>query len=164
MKTQLGSRAQQGATLVIALVMLLMLMLMVGSAYTLSGANLKAVGNMQFRNEAIAAADVGIQRVIGSAFTTSPAGEQLAVDINNDGATDYQVSMAPPVCMSAKQSFSQDLCDNDHQEMCSQGWDTVWALNANVADALTGTSVKVRSGVRVHLTDTQKATVCGDEP
>ena len=72
------------AGLVVALVMLLMLMLMVGSAYTLSGTNLKAVGNMQFRNEAIAAANIGIEKVLSSAFTTSPTGEQVNVDINND--------------------------------------------------------------------------------
>ncbi|MBD9512992.1 MULTISPECIES: PilX N-terminal domain-containing pilus assembly protein [Pseudomonadaceae] len=161
MTTQRNSRAQQGATLVVALVMLLMLMLMVGSAYTLSGTNLKAVGNMQFRNEAIAAADVGIQRVIGSAFTAAPAAEQLNVDINNDGTTDYQVSMASPVCMSARPSPSNLACGGGQAAMCSTGWDTVWGLNADVTDAVTGTSVRVRSGVRVHLTDSQKVAACG---
>lgn len=152
---------QRGATLLITLVMLLMLMLMVGSAYTLSGTNLKAVGNMQFRDEAIAAADVGIQRVIGSAFTSAPTAEQLNVDINNDGTTDYLVSMATPVCMSARPSASSDVCGGELSSMCSSGWDTVWALSASVVDAVTGTSVKVRSGVRVHLTDTQKIAACG---
>lgn len=159
MKMQPDSRSQQGATLVVALVMLLMLMLMVGSAYTLSGANLKAVGNMQFRNEAIAAADVGIQRVIGSAFTGSPTAELIDVDINNDGTADYHVSMAAPVCMSVKQSPSTSFCTDG--PMCSKDWDSIWVLNANVTDAVTGTSVKVRSGVRVHLNDAQKSAVCG---
>jgi type II secretory pathway component PulK len=154
-------RSQQGATLVVTLVMLLMLMLMVGSSYTLSGTNLKAVGNMQFRNEAIASANIGIERVLGSAFTTAPTAEQLNVDINNDGTTDYQVSMAAPICLSAKQSAGSSLCGNGTLPMCSQDWNTVWELNATVTDAVTGTAVKVRSGVRVQLTDTQKRTVCG---
>lgn len=161
MKTNGKSGGQRGATLVITLVMLLMLMLMVGSAYSLSGTNLKAVGNMQFRNEAIASANIGIERVLGSAFTTAPTAEQLNVDINNDGITDYQVSMAAPVCLSAKQSSVASLCGQQTQPMCSQDWNTVWELNATVTDAVSGTAVKVRSGVRVQLTDTQKRTVCG---
>lgn len=161
MKTHRSMRNQQGATLVVTLVMLLMLMLMVGSSYTLSGTNLKAVGNMQFRNEAIASANIGIERVLGSAFTTSPTAEQLNVDINNDGTTDYQVSMAAPICLSAKQGAGSSLCGKQTQSMCSQDWNTVWELNATVTDAVTGTAVKVRSGVRVQLTDTQKQTVCG---
>ncbi|MFR0691629.1 hypothetical protein ACLUTX_19685 [Enterobacterales bacterium AE_CKDN230030158-1A_HGKHYDSX7] len=161
MKTKSTMHGQRGATLVISLVMLLMLMLMVGSSYTLSGTNLKAVGNMQFRNEAIASANIGIQRVVASAFTTVPVAEQLDVDINNDGATDYVVSMAVPVCMSAKQSSSSTLCGLGNQSMCAQDWNTIWALNATVTDAVTGTAVNVRSGVRVQLTDTQKRAVCG---
>lgn len=161
MKTYRSKGSQQGATLVITLVMLLMLMLMVGSAYNLSGTNLKAVGNMQFRNEAIASANIGIERVLGSAFTAAPTAEQLNVDINNDGTTDYQVSMATPVCLSAKQTGGSSLCGQQTQGMCSQDWNTVWELNATVTDAVTGTAVKVRSGVRVQLTDTQKRTVCG---
>jgi hypothetical protein len=161
MKKYCSMGSQQGATLVITLVMLLMLMLMVGSAYNLSGTNLKAVGNMQFRNEAIASANIGIERVLSSAFTSAPTAEQLNVDINNDGATDYQVSMAAPVCLSAKQTAGSSLCGLQTQSMCSQDWNTVWELDATVIDAVTGTAVKVRSGVRVQLTDTQKRTVCG---
>lgn len=152
---------QRGATLVVVLVMLLMLMLMVGSAYTLSGSNLKAVGNMQFRNEAIASANIGIQRVLGSAFTTAPTAEQLDIDINNDGTRDYVVNMATPVCASARLTGNDVACGTRTASMCNQDWNTVWTLNATVTDAVSGASVKVRSGVRVQLTDTQKRAVCG---
>ncbi|WP_370599952.1 hypothetical protein [Pseudomonas nitroreducens] len=154
------AQMQRGATLVVTLVMLLMLMLMVGSAYTLSGSNLKAVGNMQFRNEAVASANIGIQRVLASAFTTAPKQENLEVDLNNDGTRDYLVQMAVPVCMSARPSGNSSLCGQQTKGMCSQDWNTVWALNATVIDDLSGASVKVRSGVRVQLTDTQKRAVC----
>lgn len=153
--------SERGATLVVVLVMLLMLMLMVGSAYTLSGTNLKAVGNMQFRNEAIAAANIGIQRVLDSAFTTTPTGEPLDVDINNDGTRDYLVQMATPVCLSARLSGNELHCGEQTKDMCKQDWNTIWALNATVIDEVSGASVKVRSGVRVQLTDTQKRAVCG---
>ena len=155
------AQGQRVATLVVTLVMLLMLMLMVGSAYTLSGSNLKAVGNMQFRNEAIASANIAIQRVLGSAFTTTSTAEDLDIDINNDGTRDYVVNMATPVCARARPSGNASLCGQGTKSMCSQDWNTVWTLNATVTDTLSGASVKVRSGVRVQLTDTQKRTVCG---
>lgn len=151
---------QRGATLVIALVMLLMLMLMVGSAYTLSGSNLKAVGNMQFRNEAIAAANVGIEQVLGSSFTAAPTAEQIAVDLNNDGTTDYTVSMAAPACMRATLSPSNVPTSSGLPGMSSNNWNTVWDLEATVNDAVSGAAVKVRSGVRVQLSDAQKNLVC----
>lgn len=154
--------AQRGATLVITLVMLLMLMLMlmVGSAYTLSGSNLKAVGNMQFRDEAIAAANIGIEQVLGSAFTVAPTAEQINVDINNDGTTDYQVSMAAPACMRATSSPSNVPTSSGLSGMSSNNWNTVWDLDATVNDAVSGAVVRVRSGVRVQLSDAQKKLVC----
>ncbi|MFZ5959284.1 hypothetical protein ACOXVJ_17420 [Pseudomonas knackmussii] len=152
--------SQRGATLVIALVMLLMLMLMVGSAYTLSGSNLKAVGNMQFRNEAIAAANVGIEQVLSSSFTAAPTAEQIAVDLNNDGTTDYTVSMAAPVCMRATTSSPNGPTSSNLPGMSATNWNTVWDLDATVNDAVSGAAVKVRSGVRVQLSDAQKNLVC----
>jgi len=156
-----GRSGQRGATLVVTLVMLLMLMLMVGSAYTLSGTSLKAVSNMQFRNEAIAAANIGIQQVLGSSFTTAPVSQPFNVDINNDGTTDYVVQTAAPVCTSAKQTPSSSACGQRLLPLCKANWDTYWELNATVTDSLSGASVKVRSGVRVQLTDIQKIAACG---
>ena len=52
--------AQHGATLVVGLIMLVLITLMVTSAFMLSSINLKSVGNMQFRDEAVAAANKNI--------------------------------------------------------------------------------------------------------
>ena len=49
--------SQRGITLFVGLIMLVLITLMVTSAFTLSTSNLKSVGNMQARDEAIAAAD-----------------------------------------------------------------------------------------------------------
>ena len=57
MKNLQYSGRQQGAALIVGLIMLLLLTLMVTAAFTLSGVNLKAVGNMQSRAEATAAAN-----------------------------------------------------------------------------------------------------------
>jgi Tfp pilus assembly protein PilX len=64
---------QRGVTLVIGLIMLVLITLMVISAFMLSNTNLKAVGNMQFRDEAIAAANVAIERSLAKTFTLVPS-------------------------------------------------------------------------------------------
>lgn len=65
MKNMKNLYKQQGATLVVGLIMLVMTTLLTVSAFTLSGNNLKAVGNMQYKNEAIAAANMAIEQTIG---------------------------------------------------------------------------------------------------
>jgi type II secretory pathway pseudopilin PulG len=87
--------------LIVALIMLLLLTAVVASTFTLSVTNLKSVTNTQLRNEAIAAANAAIEQVMSSSFTNSPAPESINIDINNDGATDYTVQFAAPVCISA---------------------------------------------------------------
>ena len=59
---------QNGATLVVGLIMLVAITMMMLSAFSLSGGNLKAAGNMQFRNEAIAAARIAIEQTININF------------------------------------------------------------------------------------------------
>ena len=44
--------------------------------------------------------------------------------------------------------------------MASSTWNTVWNLEATVTDPASGASVRVRSGVRVLLTESQKDAVC----
>jgi len=57
---------QRGATLIVGLIMLVLITLMVLSAFTMSSSNLKSVGNMQSRDEATAAANVALEQVLSS--------------------------------------------------------------------------------------------------
>jgi hypothetical protein len=41
-----------------------------------------------------------------------------------------------------------------------QTWNTDWDIDATVADAASGAAVRVREGVRVLLSQTQKNAVC----
>ena len=92
---------QRGVTLIIGMIMLVLITVMVISAYSLSSTNFKAVGNMQFRNEAIAAANKAIEQVVGTNFTTGfitvPAQQTITYDNNNDTVTDYTVTVEQPV-------------------------------------------------------------------
>lgn len=154
--------AQRGFTLFIGLVMLVIITLMVTTAFMLSTTNLKSVGNMQLRDEAIAAANSAIEQVLSSTFTTAPAAEQINVDINNDGTADYVVSVAKPVCIRASIDTAGSVSSITLGTAMSSvaSWNTIWDIEAVVNDARSGAKTTVRSGVRVLLTQTQKNAVC----
>lgn len=159
----ISQRAQRGATLIVGLIMLVLLTLVVTSAFMLSTGNLKAVGNMQSRNEAIAAANKAIEQVLSSPFTNAPSAEQIVVDVDNDPNTpNYSVEIATPVCIRAtvaSPSAPSSLSLGTGMSSASS-WNTVWDVVADVNDAVSGASVHVRQGVRVLLTQSQKNAVC----
>lgn len=159
-----GYGRQQGATLIVGLIMLLLFTLMISSAFMMSSTNLKSVGNMQSRSEALAAANVAIERLIESPFTDSPAAESINVDMNGDSVTDYVVSIAIPVCTQAVEvpatvSGSESGVRSGIITPDSQ-WNTVWDITATVTDSISAASVKVRSGVRVLISQIKKDSVC----
>lgn len=155
-------RFQQGATLIVGLVMLALITVLVTSAFTLSSTNLKSVGNMQFRSEAIAAINKAIEQVMASPFTVAPTAQEITVDINNDGATNYTVAVAAPVCIRATQAGSTTKSSISLGSAMSQvsDWNTVWELDASVNDPVSGASVRARSGVRVVRSQSQKTAEC----
>jgi hypothetical protein len=159
---RLQANAQRGATLVVAMVMLLLFTLLISGAFTMGTVNLKAVGNMQWRDEALAAANVAIEKVIGSPFTDELQAESHFIDINKDDIDDYVVNIAMPECVRATISSAAPKCSVDMPICPSDTWDTVWDIRAVVADESSGARVVVRSGVRVLLSDTRKKAVCPD--
>ncbi|WP_431273548.1 pilus assembly PilX family protein [Variovorax ureilyticus] len=91
--------AQRGAALIVGLIMLVLITLTVVAGFSLSNGNLKAVGNIQVRDEAVAASNRAIEEVLTSLLLPNPDGTptlatpvatQSSVDINNDGVVDYQ--------------------------------------------------------------------------
>lgn len=161
MKTFRFRHGQQGAVIVIAMVMLLVFTVIMAGAFNLSGVNLLAVGNMQSRDEALAAADIAIEQILGSPFATSPAAETIDVDINNDGTNDFTVSVATPVCIRATLSGYAPKCGVELAGACpGNSYNTIWEIRSTVSDAASGAAVVTRSGVRVRLTETQLAAVC----
>lgn len=155
--------AQQGAVLVIGMVLLVMMTVVVISAFSLSLNNLKTVGNLQTRDEAYAAASRAIEQVISSPFTAAPVAQAFNVDINNDGTTDYVVNVAVPVCVQATQVAGGGTGYGSSSGLGFSNpvnYNTVWDLDATVSDAASGTSVRVHQGVRVLLDQSQKDAVC----
>jgi hypothetical protein len=166
MRRSASMRAQRGTTLVIALIMLGLITLLVTSAFTLSTGNIKAVGNMQMRNEALAAANKAIEQVLDTPFTTAPSATTVDADINNDGTTDYVVVINTPTCVSATlvaaAPVSPGMGSSVSLPISGPGdfYQTVWDLSANVTDPASGASVRVRQGVNVLLTQAQYDATC----
>jgi hypothetical protein len=155
---------QRGAVLVIGLIMLVLITLMLVTALNLGTTNFRAMTNMQFRSEAIASANKAIEQVISSPFTAAPAAETINVDLNNDATDDYVVQINVPQCIYASQAFGSDPSSLSLPPSMSAAstWNTVWDLDANVDSAgnAGGAAVRVRSGVRVLLSEVEKDTVC----
>jgi Tfp pilus assembly protein PilX len=105
---------QQGATLMIALIMLIMLTLFAISAMNTSTTNLRVVGNMQAQSEALSASQATIENVISTpAFASSPANavsipcggtpNTLCTDLNGDGTPELRTTLTPtPHCVQAR--------------------------------------------------------------
>ena len=161
----LAMRNEGGAALVIGLIMLVLITLMLIGALNMSTTNFRSVSNMQFREEAIAAANKAIEQVISNNdFTGAPVADEVLVDINDDSVDDYTVAVAPPVCMSAAQANQPVYSDESlgPTMSVSSNWNTVWELDATVSGAenVGEATARVHAGVRALLSQTQKSVVC----
>ena len=154
-------RSQSGATLIVGLIMLVLITVIVLSAFTFSSSNLKSVGNMQIREEALAAANLATEQVIASPFTDAPTAQEINVDINKDGINDYVVVVEAPTCIKAVIASSPG---NTQIGFNTGGggstWNTEWDINSRVTDTASGASVQIRQGVRARLSEVQKNLVC----
>ena len=157
-----GPGRQRGATLIIGLIMIVLITLIVVNAFTLSSSNLKSVGNMQVREEGVAAANQAVERLISSPFTNSLGSQTFTVDINKDGTDDYTVAVATPTCIRASQARAAAPSDVELGEAMSSGstWNTDWQVDATVSDSATGASVQIKQGVRVLLSQSEKDIKC----
>ena len=157
---------EQGTVLVVGLVMLTVITVLATSAFTMSASNVRVVGNQQFRSEAIAAANIALERVIASPFATSPSADEILVDIDKDGDGDYRVLVDRPMCIRGDAIVvtgaapSSVLLGQRFAVMGSTFFQTVWDLNARVVDEITGASVHVRQGVSVLLSQSQFGAAC----
>ena len=154
------ARRQRGATLIVGLIMLVLITLMMLTAFMLSSSNLKSVGNMQHRAEAIAAANVAIEQVISSdTIFITPAAQTVVV-----GA--YSVAVAAPRCLyttpvvipprggsADPNSIMFNVGSSGALEIVAGYLDTYWDIAATVQDGLSGASVEAHQGVRIRLPD-----------
>ena len=175
---------QSGLTLVITLIMMLIVGVVALSSLGGSERNLQIAGNMQHRQEAIAASQAALEQTLSSsAFVRDPlaaAAAPIAVDLNGDGSADREVRLDPaPSCLrvrpikmaeldpavtadlacmgSSAQVSGRDFSSSSSGDsLCGE---SLWNVAAAVSDAVTGAQVRVHQGVgiRIALTDAQNA-------
>ena len=177
MKQSPSPHTQRGATLVVGLIMLVLITVMVVSAFTLSNSNLKSVGNLQVHNEAIAAANKAIEQVVNSwDFSSIPVAQEITVDLTGNGTDNYVVEIAAPVCVSAAShpgsayqlgeagTGVNALTKGDLAAAPTPNFDIIWDVDGKSTAPGTSTSVEVHQGVARTLTQTQCNAACPPAP
>lgn len=159
-------RRERGNTLAVALIMLTVLTLIAVSALNMSTTGIQVVGNMQFQEEAAAAAQQAIEGVISNTNFTLAAPAAQSIDIDQDGGNDYTVAFTPaPACIYYVQfnvAVDNDIptgCYGPGGEMLCY-W-TIWEIVATATDTRTGASATVTQGVRVPAGLNSALAFCG---
>lgn len=150
--------AQRGATLIMGVIFLTLIMLSVAVAFRMSNNNLKAIGNMQAEGEAKAAAERAIEQLISSdtVFKT-PAATTVATD-----AYGVSVALAAPTCIRSVIVDSQTSADPNGNiylrgvtPTAASGYlETYWDIAATATSAATGANVEMHQGVRLIMPST----------
>ena len=161
--------SQRGATLVVALIVLVVLTMFALSAYTTSSMNLKTTSNTQMRAEAQYAAQEAIDHAVStSRFVTTPgdvlvnpcgAANTLCPDYSGDGVSDYTVRLTPePACRKAEAVSSDTLDPRKSADLaCITGQSQQWGVSG--ADTAAGESLC--SNTVWELTAEAKSTITG---
>lgn len=162
---------QRGSTLLVALVMLMLLTLVALSAMNASTTNIQVVGNAQFREEANAAAQMAIEKVVSSDFTINPVPASSVVNV---GGTNYIATVAVPACKSTVPIDNSLLDEKDPLDtVClssgslqntgvmnasgvlstTQSWcyQQTWDVKATVDNSDTGANTNVHQGVSLRV-------------
>jgi Tfp pilus assembly protein PilX len=184
-----GIRKQDGATLVIALIMLVVITLLAVSSLSTTNMNLKVVGNMQSRGEALHATQQAIETVISTPqFIANPANallnpcgtsNTLCTDLNGDGTPDYTTRLNPaPSCVTVKAIKASELNLSNAEDLgCSAGQaqqfgvagapsgeslcaNTAWDITAETNATVSRTRVTVTQGVVVRINADDMASTC----
>lgn len=179
---------QRGATLVMALIFLVLMSLFAINAFLGSTTHLRIVGNMQARNEATAAAQVAIEQVISTeGFAKNPALSASApIEVNN-GSASYTVQVTPtPSCYRVRTVKNSELDPSNASDVgCLRSGtvqtpgieqattaqagqlannslcaDTEWDLRAEVVDARSGAQVAVHQGVALRMIESEAINHC----
>jgi Tfp pilus assembly protein PilX len=132
---------QQGATLIVALVMLVLLTMLAVSSINLSTTNLKIVGNMQAQKYMDAAAQDAIEQVMSTANTfTAPASTTVSTAMGN-----VTVSRADCLGGQIAQGYSAVVANIIPQ-------DNTWEIVATTdPDPVTGASSTIHQGVQMRM-------------
>lgn len=154
---------QHGATLLVSLIMLVLMTLLAVTSFNLGKSSLQIVGNMQHRNEALAAAQEAIEEAISTtrlfespqAVFLNPCGaaNTRCVDVNGDSQSDVTVALTPAPCIAKVQVVKNAALDLSKPD--DAGCTILPPQSFGVAGAVTGDSLcaDILMEVRAEATD-----------
>jgi Tfp pilus assembly protein PilX len=135
------ARDQQGATLVVVLIMLVVLTLFAVAVINLSNLNAKAVGNMQQRKNAEIVAQGAIEQVLSSSAPFYSPAAAVAVTV----PTGMAVNVSNRVCTGSAAATGYSLA----QQLVPE--DDYWDFQVSVTDNVTGASAVVHQGIKIRM-------------
>jgi Tfp pilus assembly protein PilX len=190
----MGARAdckrEDGATLIVALIMLLLMTMVAVAALNMGKSSLQIVSNLQGHNQAVVTANAVNEAVISSTqFFQNPSGSVLGVngtwtntttvDVYGDGKTVLNVNVSPdPKCLTAQPipvtkldlSIPDDAgCAVQQQQTFGQAGtisansicaNSVWEIRTQASDTVTSASGTVVQGTAVRIGTDNEATSC----
>jgi type IV pilus assembly PilX-like protein len=179
-----SKHGQRGISLVLGMIMLVLMTLLAITAFQASNVNLRIAGNMQVRQETLAAAQTATEQVLSSPAFIDPATPPAAATVNLN-STSFTVNFTPaPACKSVVDLPSEDLVPTNPDDFvcipssalpgsssgiflpgsapsapsyCSNAR---WAVIADVADANTGARTTLEQGVAVRISKAAALTAC----
>lgn len=170
---------ERGATLLVALILLVLLTLVVLTGFNLGKSNLLIVSNQQFRGEAVESANSALEEILSrSHFADTPASpfgttNTKSYDVNGDNKPDVTVKVGdtdhpttnPPPCIKSFQVLPVDPNDTENLGCASQvqqsfgvaggaTWgsqcaDVIWEVTAVATDSTTQASATMATGIRI---------------
>jgi Tfp pilus assembly protein PilX len=183
-------RAQRGMALVVGLILLALMTVMAITGFNIGRTSLDIVGNMQARQEVIAAANSAIQEAISTtrlfqapgAIFLEPcdnAANTRCYDTNGDGVDDISVVLDPqPVCIQSQTIPNAALNLTDaNQSGCATGVgqtfgvqgtqtgsslcaNSVWEIVAVATDLVTEAEITITQGAAVRVSTDDVGTHC----
>lgn len=158
--------AQHGAVLIVGMIVLVLLTVIVVGSFNLTRSNQQVIYNQQVSDDAVTAAQVAVERVIGSVQPEdirTLSTYQESVDLNDDNVADYTVTVTVPDCVRRRQASGGQPSDVElGAEMQTPGfWFTDWEFRSVVVDNRTGARATVVQGIRLFQTENEmKASGC----
>ena len=148
-------KRERGATLVIALVMLVLLALFGLSGYHTSVTDMKTSGNMQARTEALNAAQEAIETAISTAqFVTDPAN---ALQTPCGAPNTFCTNTEDLGCAVGQAQHFGIAGAGGGDSLCAS---TVWQVTAEASSPVSGAKVTVSQGVGIRIGVDDMASAC----
>jgi Tfp pilus assembly protein PilX len=158
------SARQRGATLLVALIMLVLLTLFAVSAIRTGNIGLKIVGNQQTQKSMEASAQQAIEQVLSNLGNFDPAtvvaptatvAQRICVNgsppVITSSPSTTACTSGTPVDISPARCISSTRSQYDSLTQPMATFDNVWEFTATVTDSLTGAKAVYHQGIKMRM-------------